>query len=74
LTTILENFGALLNFTNASSLLESSIKALDAVVEDEMTDVQYRYDHVSDLVSVYNALRELLLEIQSECCPDIEAF
>ena len=74
LTNILENFGALLNFTNASSLLESSIKALDTILEDEMTDVQYRYDHVSDLVSVYNALRELLLEIQSECCPDIEAF
>ena len=37
-------------------------------------DVQYRYDLLKDLVDTYNEIKELLLQLDSECCPDIESF
>ena len=37
-------------------------------------DIQYRYDLLKDLVDTYNEIKALLLELESECCPDIQAF
>lgn len=40
----------------------------------EITDFQYRYDLLSDLIDTYNEIKELLLHINVECCPDIGSF
>ena len=37
-------------------------------------DVQYRYDLLKDLVDTYNEIKELLLELDAECCPNIGSF
>jgi len=37
-------------------------------------DVQYRYDLLKDLVDTYNEIRELLLEMDTECSPNIHSF
>ena len=37
-------------------------------------DFQYRYDLLKDLVDTYNEIRELLLVLGTECCPDIHSF
>lgn len=37
-------------------------------------DFQYRYDVIKDLVDTYNEIKELLLHINVNCCPDIGAF
>ena len=37
-------------------------------------DVQYRYDLLKDLVDTYNEIKELLLELETECCPAIQSF
>jgi hypothetical protein len=38
------------------------------------TDFQYRYDALKDLTDTYNEIKELLLHINVECCPDIGSF
>jgi hypothetical protein len=37
-------------------------------------DFQYRYDSLNDLINTYNQIKELLLEMNVECCPTIGAF
>lgn len=37
-------------------------------------DFQYRYDLLKDLVNTYNEIKELLLVLDTECCPDIQSF
>lgn len=37
-------------------------------------NVQYRYDCIKDLVDTYNEIKELLLDLNEECNPDINAF
>ncbi|MGG6229318.1 PKD domain-containing protein [Tenacibaculum sp. SDUM215027] len=37
-------------------------------------DFQYRYDVIKDLVDTYNEIKELLLHVNVNCCPDIGAF
>jgi hypothetical protein len=38
------------------------------------TDIQYRYDLLKDLVDTYNEIKALLLQLDSECCPDVKSF
>lgn len=38
------------------------------------SDIQYRFDLFKDLVETYNEARDLLLELDTYCCPDIHAF
>lgn len=38
------------------------------------SDFQYRYDVLKDVVASYTEIRELLLKINVECCPSINAF
>ncbi|MEC8683858.1 MAG: hypothetical protein VXX80_09270, partial [Bacteroidota bacterium] len=73
LKTISDNFSQLLSL-NISEDLEQSIKALENHLEQNNGDIQYLYDHLCDLVKIYNELRDLLLDIQSDCCPNIDAF
>ncbi|MGG8495301.1 hypothetical protein ACQY1Q_02695 [Tenacibaculum sp. TC6] len=37
-------------------------------------DFQYRYDICKDLIDTYNEIKELLLHINVNCCPNIGAF
>jgi len=37
-------------------------------------DFQYRFDSLNDLIDTYNQIKELLLEMNVECCPTIGAF
>ncbi|MDE1206203.1 hypothetical protein [Tenacibaculum larymnensis] len=37
-------------------------------------DFQYRYDVIKDLIDTYNEIKELLLHINVNCCPNIGAF
>lgn len=37
-------------------------------------DFQYRYDVLKDLIDTYNEIKELLLHINVNCCPNIGAF
>lgn len=52
------DFNSLLNFSSAS------IPA----------DVQYRFDLFKDLVETYNEARDLLMHIDTYCCPQIHSF
>lgn len=55
---------------------------LDSAVDDLFNfsvgsipaDIQYRYDVLKDLVDTYKEVKELLLHINVECTPDINAF
>ncbi|MBA4408102.1 MAG: hypothetical protein C0397_01605 [Odoribacter sp.] len=38
------------------------------------TDVQYRYDLLKDLTDTYTEIKELLLQLDFECCPNIYSF
>lgn len=38
------------------------------------SDFQYRYDLFKDLIATYNDIKDLLLHINVECCPNIGAF
>ncbi|UBZ10416.1 hypothetical protein LDL79_16660 [Leeuwenhoekiella palythoae] len=73
LKTITDHFSQLLSL-NISEDFEKSIKALENHLEQNNGDIQYLYDHLCDLVKIYNELRDLLLDIQSDCCPNIDAF
>ena len=38
------------------------------------TDYQYRFDFLKDLVDTYNEIKDLLLFLKADCCPDIRSF
>lgn len=37
-------------------------------------DAQYRYDLLKDLVDTYSEIREILPELEAECCPNVNSF
>lgn len=47
---------------------------LNQVLNTSFYDYQYRYDLLKDLVDTYNEMKDLVLHLKAECCPDIEAF
>lgn len=38
------------------------------------SDFQYRYDVLKDIIDTYNDIKELLLHLNVDCCPEIGAF
>ena len=55
--------------------ISTNISALFAFTSASITrDFQYRYDVLKDLVDTYNEIKELLLHINVQCCPDIGSF
>jgi len=38
------------------------------------TDVQYRFDLFKDLVETFNEARDLIMHVDTYCCPTLEAF
>ncbi len=70
---IKENFSQLLDIESLKiDILIENLNTLARQIPEEQ--VQYYYDHLSDLTTVYNEVRDLLLHIQHVCCPPIEAF
>ncbi len=37
-------------------------------------DFQYRFDLLADLIATYNEIKQILLQINVECCPNIGSF
>ncbi|WP_299677266.1 PKD domain-containing protein [uncultured Dokdonia sp.] len=56
---------------NILGTLEASLRSL--LINTE-TDFQYRYDLLKDLVATYNEIKDLLLHLKAECCPNIQSF
>lgn len=59
------------------TLISGKIDEIFEFVKPEITvpeDFQYRYDLFADLIDTYNEIKEILLHINAECNPDIDAF
>ncbi|MFY9152171.1 MAG: hypothetical protein WAO52_09165 [Prolixibacteraceae bacterium] len=75
--SILKNFKDFLNLPaeitsgNTDQLID---QLLGFSASNIPADFQYRYDLLKDLVDTYNEIKELLLILDSECCPDINSF
>jgi len=63
-------FGVDLSFGGGTLL--SKLIALSNVTSTK--NFQYRYDLLKDLVATYNEIKELLLYLKSECCPNIDSY
>lgn len=69
-------------FDGFSEILEISNGVRNTVLNqiddlDNFTNearVQYRYDLTKDISDTYNEIVKLLLQLKSECCPDINSF
>ncbi|MGB5944066.1 MAG: hypothetical protein WBG71_14375 [Leeuwenhoekiella sp.] len=75
-SVIFEKFSGLLSIEEESaSQPKELLSYLEKLLDQDLNQlVQYTYDHVRDLVHVYNELREQLLLIQGYCCPPVTAF
>lgn len=47
---------------------------LKQVLNTSGGDYQYRYDLLKDLIDTYNEIKELVLHLKFECCPEIASF
>lgn len=54
--------------------LVKKIKSVLKPVASNLEDYQYRYDLLKDLIDTYNEIKDLLLHLNAECCPDIASF
>jgi len=60
------NFGGQNLNDKLNSLLYPGVSRLD--------DYQYRYDLLKDLIDTYNEIKDLILQLNVECCPNILSF
>ncbi len=73
-TDLILGYDVLLSKFHGSSI-SSKIKALFNFSPLAVPlDFQYRYDVLKDLIDTYNEIKELLLHINVNCCPNIGAF
>lgn len=54
--------------------LTKKIKEVLKPNTSSLEDYQYRYDLLKDLIDTYNEIKDLLLHLNVECCPDIASF
>lgn len=54
--------------------LLDKLNSLLSMTTTGLEDYQYRYDLLKDLIDTYNEIRELILHLNVECCPDIASF
>jgi len=77
-TNVLQHLGegldAILNKFNQSPVSLDIQKIFDFSQANIPTDFQYRYDALKDFIDTYNEIKELLLDLNVDCCPDIGAF
>jgi len=55
------------------SLLDKLTSLIDKGIGN-LDDYQYRYDLLKDLIDTYNEIKDLMLHLNAECCPDIGSF
>lgn len=72
-SSLFEDFSDLLNITNTvqNSIL-NGINNLDNFSNNNR--IQYRYTLTQNISDSFNEIADLLWQLKSECCPDIEAF
>lgn len=73
-------------FTNFSGFLKLPVTINDVKINqliDQVlgfsataipSDIQYRYDLLNDLTDTYTEIKELLLQLDAECSPNIQSF
>lgn len=77
ITSLFSNFAGFLNLPEtitSESINQRITQLLGFSALAIPPDVQYRYDLLKDLVDTYNEIKELLPELEAECCPDIKSF
>ena len=75
LTDLKVGFNSMCDKMGISDYFETEINtALNFASGAIPSDVQYRFDLFKDLVETYNEARDLLMHIDTYCCPDIHAF
>lgn len=77
ITSLFNNFKGFLSLPS-NVTLEAVIKLIDQTLgfsaQSIPVDFQYRYDLLKDLTDTYNEIRNLLPEINAECCPSAQSF
>ncbi len=56
---------------------DTLIRTLNALLyptASRLEDYQYRYDLLKDLIDTYNEIKDLVLHLNVECCPEIASF
>ena len=77
ITSLFKDFNGFINLPvhiSSDAINQLITKLLEFSALEIPFDVQYRYDLLKDLVDTYHEIKELLLELESECCPDILSF
>ncbi|KAA1248050.1 hypothetical protein [Aquimarina sp. RZ0] len=54
--------------------IEARFDSLINIGNFPILDIQYRYDHLKDLIETYDEIRSLLLHINADCVPNTTAF
>lgn len=62
------------NLGLGSQTLNDKLNILLNTTGSNLDDYQYRYDLLKDLIDTYNEIKELILHLKAECCPDIASF
>ncbi|SHF74068.1 hypothetical protein [Flavobacterium defluvii] len=71
LTTLLSSFG----FTAQLTTITARINALFTIDPNNIpADIHYRYDLLKDIIATYKELKDLFIQIKSECNPPINSF
>lgn len=77
-TNVLQHLGegldSILNKFDQSPVSHTILKLFDFTESNIPIDFQYRYDALKDFIDTYNEIRELLLDLNVDCCPTIGAF
>ncbi|MBN2635896.1 MAG: PKD domain-containing protein [Prolixibacteraceae bacterium] len=76
--SIVADFKKVLGLTISSSNLNVSLSQLQSLAGfsayNVPFNVQYRYDCIKDIVDTYNEIKQILIDLNKECNPDINAF
>ena len=71
LTTVLSSFGYSVHL---SGIISKINELLTINPNNIPTDIHYRYDLLKDVVATYKELKDLFIQIKSECSPAINSF
>lgn len=71
-SSIADTFKVSLNL--GGQTLNDKLNALLSMTGAGLKDYQYRYDLLKDLIDTYGEIRDLILHLNVECCPEIASF
>ncbi|MFL9833757.1 Ig-like domain-containing protein [Chryseobacterium terrae] len=74
-----KGFGAIadkfkINVNLGGQTLINKLNSLFQNTSLRLEDYQYRYDLQKDLIDTYNEIKDLILHLNAECCPEVTAF